>query len=85
MKWIKKISLYFGVAALILFLIFGVEYNCGYKYPKTDKCVFPKGQKKVYVHWIKFLNTKYGTFCDYSRTPLYYKNAKDHFCNCDNH
>ena len=63
--------------------MYGVEYDYGYKYPKTDKCEFSNGQKKVYVHWIKMLNTKYGTFCDYSKTPLYYKYAKPHICNCD--
>ena len=66
----------------VLFLRYGVEYDYGYKYPKTTECKFSKGQKKVYVHWIKFLNNTVSVFCDYSTTPLYYQGAGDFPCDC---
>jgi hypothetical protein len=83
MKSIKRISLILPIIATILFLIFGVEYNFGYKYPETKKCEFPKGQKKVYVHWIKLLNNTTSNFCDYSLTPMHYNNTEKHSCNCE--
>jgi hypothetical protein len=83
MKWIKRIVISLLLIFTALFLKYGVEYDYGYKYPKTKKCLFAKGQKKVYVHWIKMLNNTTSTFCDYTLTPRYYKNAGDFPCNCD--
>jgi len=83
MKWLKRISLVFGILIFTLFLIYGVEYDSGYKYPKTNECKFPNGKKKVYVHWIKVLNNTRSNFCDYSLTPLYYNKTKKYSCNCE--
>ena len=86
MKSIKRIFLFVGTLCLVLFLIFGFEYDFGYQYPESDECKFPNGQKRVYVHWIKLLNTNYSTFCDYSTSRLHYQNeeiAKENLCNCE--
>lgn len=83
MKLIKRISIITVIIVSVGFFIFGIEYDYGYKYPETDECKFPKGQKKVYVHWIKLLNNTTSTFCDYSLTPKHYSNTEKHLCNCE--
>jgi hypothetical protein len=83
MKSIKRISLVLVIITSSLFFIFGVEYDFGYKYPKTNECKFAKGQKKVYVHWVKVLNNTTSNFCDYSLTPEYYSSTEKYWCNCE--
>lgn len=83
MKWIKKISLTVGLLAFILFLIFGVEYNAGYKLPESNECKFPNGHKKVYVHWVKVLNNTTSIYCDGTTTPIHYDSDTKYACNCE--
>ncbi len=86
MKSIKKVSLLLGALCLALFFVFGFEYGFGYQYPESDKCEFSNGQKRVYVHWIKVLNTTISTYCDYSTSRTHYYSedtAKENLCNCE--
>jgi hypothetical protein len=86
MESIKKISLFLGALCLVLFMSFGFEYDFGYHYPESNKCEFPNGQKRVYVHWIKILNTTTSTFCDFSTSRRHYLDedtAKENLCNCE--
>ena len=86
MKSIKKISLFIGALGVVLFMSYGFEYDFGYQYPESEKCEFPNGKKRVYIHWIKILNTTTSTFCDYSSSRRHYLDedtAKENLCNCE--
>lgn len=64
----KKGILAVLVLCMILFFTFLFEYRFGWVY-SSDRTEVEAGYSKVYVHWLKPMNTVLVSMCDGSSSP----------------